>query len=141
MTSLSKCYPAVPESIGRARHAIEQYARACGAAPDIAARVALAVSEACTNVVLHAYIDRPRPGELRLSAEHERSAREIHVTVEDDGRGMMPRIDSPGLGMGMPIIGQISSVYEVHTAISGGTTLSMRFAVEAHRPAAQASRS
>jgi hypothetical protein len=66
---------------------------------------------------------------IRLLAEvvDEATGRDLRVTVADDGRGMMPRFDSPGAGMGLPIIGQTSDHYEARTSLTGGTELCMRF--------------
>ena len=64
--------------------------------------VKLAVSEAVTNVVMHAYVDAESPGEVRLVAALQGGC--VIVTVADDGCGMVPRLDSPGLGVGLPFI-------------------------------------
>ena len=122
-------YQAVADSIAQARRDVRDFVRALGAANGLVERVALAVSEAATNVVLHAYLDRERPGEFRVVAEvlEEAGARDLQVRVEDDGRGMMPRFDSPGAGMGLPIIARSADRYDVRTSLSGGNELRMRF--------------
>jgi anti-sigma regulatory factor (Ser/Thr protein kinase) len=58
---------AVPENVARVREAIAEYAAQVGVV-DIWA-VALAVSEAVTNSVIHAYRDAT-PGTVRVAAEH-----------------------------------------------------------------------
>ena len=64
--------------------------------PDHAlADVKLAVTEACTNVVVHAYPDGDGP--MSVSAGLSRGA--LTVVVSDEGRGILPRPDSPGLGL------------------------------------------
>jgi anti-sigma regulatory factor (Ser/Thr protein kinase) len=128
-------YQAVAESISQARHDVREYVRARGGANGLVERVALAVSEAATNVVLHAYVDRERPGEFRVVAEvlEEVGARDLQVCVDDDGRGMMPRFDSPGAGMGLPIIALNSDRCEVRTSVSGGNELCMRFVLRGDR--------
>jgi anti-sigma regulatory factor (Ser/Thr protein kinase) len=65
------------------------------------AAVALAVIEACANVVVHAYVDADTVGPLELRA-HVRGG-ELIVQVSDEGRGMQPHLDGPGLGMGLPL--------------------------------------
>jgi anti-sigma regulatory factor (Ser/Thr protein kinase) len=130
MNEFQRSYPAVAESIGQARRELRQHVRGCGGNPALVERVALAVSEATTNVVLHAYIGR-EPGDFRVIAEIvDDESGDLRVTVEDDGRGMMPRLDSPGAGIGMPIIGQTSDTYEVRTSLTGGNHLCMRFALD-----------
>src|SRR3712207_7980924 len=63
-------------------------------------------SEALTNVVLHAYPEG-EPGPVTVTAEINDSA--IDVTISDEGRGMVPRPDSPGAGLGLPIIDRKST--------------------------------
>ena len=59
-----------------------------------AVRSALALTEACTNVVLHAYVDADdAPGYLEVRACRVDAV--LTVEVADDGRGMVPRIESP----------------------------------------------
>ena len=133
-TALVESYPAVPEAIGRARRAVEGFVRACGAHDDAASRVALAVSEACTNVVLHAYLEYDQAGAFHVSAElvEDDGDGALRVTVADDGRGMRPHLDSPGAGLGMPIIAQTADVFEVRSRAAGGTELCMRFRMGFH---------
>lgn len=91
---------AVPESVPVARRAASAYAATVGY-PDLAA-VELAITEAATNVVLHAYIEAPEAGTLRLRGRQDNG--DIVFTVADDGRGLLPRLDSPGLGMGLALM-------------------------------------
>ena len=87
--------------------------------------IGLAISEAVTNIVHHAYVGS-EPGEIRVAVhigEHE-----IEVLVEDDGRGMRPRPDSPGLGLGLPLIASLAARFETHASRAGGTRLCMWFA-------------
>jgi len=73
--------------------------------------VALAVTEAFANVVVHAYVDADTVGHLELRADVRGD--ELIVQVSDEGRGMQPRADSPGLGMGLPLIAQMADTFEV----------------------------
>src|SRR3954451_5606753 len=95
-------FEAESESVPRARHAVTDFAREHGVPPALLGGIAIAVSEACTNVVLHAYREEATPGRFSvgLAVEHE----SLRVHVRDDGLGMRPRTDSPGLGFGLPII-------------------------------------
>jgi hypothetical protein len=54
-------------------------------------------------------------------------ADEITVIVCDDGRGMRPRADSPGLGLGLPTIGRLAALVDLRVPEGGGTELSMTF--------------
>ena len=53
---------------------------------------------------------------------------EVEVTVEDDGRGMVQRPDSPGLGLGLPLIATVSARFDTRTQPGGGTRLCIWFA-------------
>ena len=37
---------------------------------------------------------------------------DLHVIMADEGPGLVPRRESPGLGLGMPIIATVSSSFE-----------------------------
>src|SRR5919202_845239 len=90
--------PAEPESVPELRRIAREFAQEAGASARVAADVALAVSEAVTNAVVHAFVERP-PGRVALAMEA--GAGQLQVSVADDGRGMQPRADSPGLGLGL----------------------------------------
>jgi serine/threonine-protein kinase RsbW len=119
--------PAVPSSVGSARRAVEDLARQWGAGRHKSAEIALAVSEACTNVVVHAYRDMA-PGDLVVTVE--RAPAKMIVSVADHGHGMVPRTDSPGLGLGLPTIAALSSRFEVRRGPRDrGTSLRMTFSL------------
>lgn len=99
--------PAAAASVPEARHAVLGLAREGGASERVLADVALAVSEACTNVVLHAYRDQAVPGTLSLDAELHDGR--LEVVVSDEGGGVLPRDDSPGLGMGMALMAAVAT--------------------------------
>ena len=116
---------AQPNEVAPARHAVTDLARRVGMAEELIANVALAVSEAITNAVLHGYIDR-ETGFIEVAAHAD--GPELVVTVTDDGNGMVPRPDSPGLGMGLPIIARLTRAMDVRSPASGvGTQLCMTF--------------
>lgn len=91
-------------------------------------RVRLAVSEAVTNVVLHAYRGRARAGPVHLLVELSPTL--VRVSVGDEGGGMTPRPDSPGAGLGLPVIASLVD----DLGVSGrdgasGTEVRMTFAL------------
>jgi serine/threonine-protein kinase RsbW len=120
-------WPARPEHVGAARRAASNAARRAGAAGHVLDAVRLAVSEAVSNVVVHGYRDR-RSGEFTMAVEAEDDA--LKVTVRDHGCGMRPRMDSPGAGLGLPLIARLSDSVSVTEPPEGGTELSMTFALE-----------
>lgn len=91
---------------------------------DRAGEVALAVTEAATNAVLHAFVGR-EPGTVTLRVEA--GAGRLILRVVDDGRGLTPRMDSPGLGLGLPTIGRLCDELHVEAAPGGGTEVRMVF--------------
>lgn len=90
--------------------------------------IALAVTEATTNVVLHAYRDRELPGMVTIEAH--RNGDHVHLSVRDEGTGLTPRVDSPGLGLGLGLIAQVADSADVRAPESGGTEVVMRFNVD-----------
>jgi serine/threonine-protein kinase RsbW len=116
---------AQPESIAAARHAVVELAREDNLSEAAISDVALAVSEAASNVVMHAYRDAQGPGPLLVRAELLDEA--LEVEVRDHGVGMRPRMDSPGLGLGLPLIGTLASSVEVETGEDRQTCVRMRF--------------
>jgi serine/threonine-protein kinase RsbW/stage II sporulation protein AB (anti-sigma F factor) len=116
---------AEPDGVAPARHAVTDLARRVGLAEEMVANIALAVSEAITNAVLHGYTDRD-VGFIEVDARVQ--GPDLVITVTDDGGGMVPRPDSPGLGMGLPIIARLARTLDVRSPESGnGTQLCMTF--------------
>jgi serine/threonine-protein kinase RsbW len=93
--------PARAANIAVVRHAFGALGEAFAVDEQILSNIRLAVTEACTNVVVHAYPDG-HEGMLEILATlHEQK---LVVVVRDDGPGIGPRPDSPGLGLGLPLI-------------------------------------
>jgi anti-sigma regulatory factor (Ser/Thr protein kinase) len=123
--TLSHTFPAVADSVPRAREALSTFARTAGASAEQLDSIRLAVSEAATNVVVHAYEDDP--GRILLNAGL--SAGELWVLIADDGLGMRPQIQSPGLGFGLSLMSQVCDDFEIAKRSSGGLEVRMRFAL------------
>jgi anti-sigma regulatory factor (Ser/Thr protein kinase) len=127
-TPLRRSLAAVPASVPALRGAVAEFVAAAGVREPQLAAVKLAVSEAVTNAVMHAYVDADEPGEVHVVA-YVRGAT-VHITVSDDGIGMMPRLDSPGLGVGLPFIADTADTLDIDSAEGGGTQLRMSFRME-----------
>jgi serine/threonine-protein kinase RsbW len=113
-----------PENLAIARLALAGVAASAGASREVVADLKLAVTEACTNAILHGYggsgakddiVIRYTVGEGTLSIE-----------VEDRGAGFEPgHSPSPaasngnGLGMGLMIIRMITDDLSVTSASTG----------------------
>jgi serine/threonine-protein kinase RsbW len=121
---LSKSYPAVPESVPMARRALTAIAAAAGAGGERLEEIRLAVSEALTNAVVHAYRNG-NVGWLHVTAAV--AAGELWVLIGDDGRGMHAWNDSDGLGIGLGLISGLSDDFTIVARASGGTEVQMRF--------------
>jgi serine/threonine-protein kinase RsbW len=122
---LVRRFTASPEEIGAVRREVREYAERNGATDPNG--VALAVTEAITNAVVHAYIDAPEPGEIEVIVQPLPDEEAIEILVCDEGRGMMPRTDSPGLGLGLPLVATLAERFEVQARAGGGTRVRMAF--------------
>jgi serine/threonine-protein kinase RsbW len=126
-TPLSSSLPAHPESIGEARRAVVDYARRQGAEPVTLESVRLAVSEALTNVVMHAYRGGP-VGDIATEAWIEDG--HLFVQVCDEGVGLVPRPDSPGMGIGLAVMAQSADEFTISNREGvPGTLVALRFAL------------
>ena len=129
-------FPADPGCLSEIRAGVRRFARAHGAPDSLLPDIALAVTEAATNAVLHAFVDR-EPGEVYVTAEPMKDA--LLVRVVDNGRGMQPRADSPGMGIGLPTIGMLTTGFDVRQGPGGcGTEVRLVFASPGMRGPARA---
>src|SRR5215208_3920207 len=125
VTTARWSFDVTAEAPGDARRAIGEFAASGGATARALGSIALCVSEAVTNVVVHAYRNEDRPGLVEMQAEHDGES--LWVRIRDHGHGLMPRLESPGLGMGLPLISQMSASSEIVSPQHGGTEIIMRF--------------
>lgn len=112
--------PSDATSIKRARDAVSELAGHVGVP---AGDVKLAVSEAVSNAVLHAFRGRD-PGTISVRARIDRDR--LIVIVADDGTGMRPNVDSPGLGFGISLITKMAGDVRFDSS-PNGLTVSMSF--------------
>ena len=118
--------PAEPASVPLLRRKVVGFLAAHDVCSDRAEDIRLALSEALSNAVLHAYRDAPDSGDLEVRAVRDDGS--VEVVVRDCGSGMAPRPDSPGLGLGLPVIAQMTDRYEIEQPeTAGGTAIRMRF--------------
>jgi serine/threonine-protein kinase RsbW len=121
-------FPAKPDYLLLARLALAGLARSLPAEDEVVADLKLAVTEACGNVVRHAYGDEP--GDVSVSYVVRGDS--LEIVVEDRGRGLVelvPEVEvaaPPDGGMGMAIIRTIVDELEVDTGSDGrGTVIRM----------------
>lgn len=119
--------PADRDEVAPLRHRVVRHAAEHDVPEPPINDMALALSEALTNAVLHAYEGR-EPGHITVRLDIDRPAGRVQIVVADDGQGMVPRPDTPGLGLGLPLIAQLAHAFEVRTPAGGhGTEICMAF--------------
>jgi len=128
-TGLDACYPAQASRVADIRGAVAAVAADYGAGDGLLMRIGLAVSEAATNVVLHAYREAGMARGLIHVKARCREQRFLEVSVRDDGIGMSPRHDSPGLGLGLSLMAHEADGLEIRACDDGGTEVQLRFAL------------
>jgi len=118
--------PAIPDSIAVIRQTVSGICEALGADARTVGDIKLAATEACTNVVLHAYAGQDA-GTIELDAHVGYD--ELQLLVRDHGNGMTPSPLAEGLGLGLPLIAALTSSLTIVEAEGGGTEVSMTFAL------------
>ena len=121
--------PAVPDSIAVIRQTVSGVCEALGADPRVIGDVKLAATEACTNVVLHAYAGT---GEGDIEIDASADGDELTLLVRDHGPGMTPAPMAEGLGLGLPLIAALTSSLTIVEPDGGGTEVSMTFSLRDH---------
>lgn len=119
--------PARAENVAVVRHAFGGFAEVLRVDEQTLADIKLAVTEACTNVVIHAY-DLDQEGGLEVDVTID--DRRLMVVIRDSGRGIVPRPDSPGLGLGLPLIASLSETLELGTNGDDDTEVRMTFRLD-----------
>lgn len=119
--------PARAEGVAVVRQALAGMADALAVDAAVLADMKMAVSEACTNVVVHAYDDTDGMLEVEMSADEAG----LTISVRDQGSGIQPQVkqsgDVPALGLGLPLIAALSDSFEVQGGVGQGTEVRMTF--------------
>ena len=92
--------------------------------PELLDDLKTAVSEACNNVVLHAYGGDAGPMGVRLYVDEDH----LRVAVEDHGVGVGPEVVDRGEGVGLSVIRALTEGLSVQERVDGGTLVEMQFA-------------
>lgn len=124
--------PARATNIAVVRHAFGALGEAYAVDEEILSNIRLAVTEACTNVVVHAYPD-DHEGPLEVTATMLDEDR-LEVVVRDEGPGIGPRADSPGLGLGLPLIVSLTESVQLGRGADDRTEVRMTFPLSPARP-------
>jgi len=119
--------PARAENVAVVRHALGGLAEALNIDEQALADIKLAITEACTNVVIHAYATG-EDGALEVDARVD--DRLLTVVIRDRGRGLIPRPDSPGLGLGLPLIATLADSVQLSSEPADRTEVRMTFRLD-----------
>jgi serine/threonine-protein kinase RsbW len=121
--------PALPANVALVRQALAGLTEDLGVDATRAADMKIALTEACTNVVVHAYDDEPGPLEVTMTVEHGR----LVLSVRDRGSGLrpLPAREEAGapLGFGLALIASLSDEVGI-VAGRHGTELRIAFALD-----------
>jgi serine/threonine-protein kinase RsbW len=121
---------AEPKSIGIARARVAELAAEFGMKEPALGDVKTIVSEACSNVVHHAY-----PGSRgRFEVEASQADGQLWIVVRDFGEGIQAKFESgePSLRLGLGLISMLSSNFEISSGTEG-TELRIRLPLPSSR--------
>jgi len=105
MADMELALPARAANIAVVRHAFGALGEVFAVDEQALSNIRLAVTEACTNVVVHAYPD-DHEGLLEITATLQEE--KLVVVVRDEGQGIGPRPERPGLGLGLGLIASLT---------------------------------
>jgi serine/threonine-protein kinase RsbW len=118
--------PARAEYLAVIRQALAGVADALEVDVSVLNDMKVAVNEACTNVVVHAYPDSEGMLEVGVRPHQE----EVTVIVRDSGVGVQPRSDPSG-GVGFLLISSLSDRFEIRGGSDAGIEVRMVFKLDA----------
>ncbi|MGE5745637.1 MAG: ATP-binding protein [Solirubrobacterales bacterium] len=117
--------PATAENVMVVRQAVAGLGEALGLSGSRVADLKTVVTEACNNVVVHAYEEHPGP--LQVTASPGQS--QLEIKVADEGSGFRPRASEgdASLGLGLPLIAALSDSFEISGTAGQGSRTTIRF--------------
>ena len=117
------------ENVGVARAAVADLAESHGMREPTLGDLKTVLSEACSNVVRHAYPGAPGIFEVEAVPRE----RMLAVVVRDFGTGMRarPSEDESSMRLGLGLISMLSSRFEIVGGKGGGTEIRMQLPLTA----------
>lgn len=124
-------FPSRKEYVGVVRLAISGLGQRCNFTIDEIEDLKIAITEACTNAVVHAY--NGKPGEIIVRCHPAKNT--LTVEVNDKGVGFNPKTVVPGtkgkgktpsLGLGLTFIKSVTNDLKIKSVPKKGTTLTFR---------------
>jgi serine/threonine-protein kinase RsbW len=124
-TELGLTLPATAENVMVVRQAVAGLGEALGLPGTRIADLKTVITEACNNVVLHAYDEVAGP--MLVTAEPGEG--ELEIEVADEGHGFRPRANEgdASLGLGLPLIAALSDSFEISGGAGQGSRTTIRF--------------
>jgi serine/threonine-protein kinase RsbW len=115
--------PASAENVAVVRHAVAGLAETLGMDEQGIADLKTVVTEACMNVVVHAYDQEAGPMEV----EAHKNGRGVRVVVRDFGGGIQPKAEPerPSLRLGLSLIAALSHDFQISGGLDQGTCIAM----------------
>lgn len=95
LTEVRLHLPGTPEALPSIRSAVVEAAEMCGFSEEDVAKIEMAVGEACTNIIEHAY--RTQPLKLEIEVQIHVLDDRLEVTILDYSTINFPIDDSPGM--------------------------------------------
>lgn len=123
--------PAKAENVAVVRHALAGLAEEIGMDEPGVADLKTVVTEACMNVVAHAY--NGNSGPLLVEAQPDEEG--LTVTVQDEGTGIQPQadVDRGSLRLGLSLIAALSASFAISGGVGVGTEVTMRLPLRGGR--------
>jgi anti-sigma regulatory factor (Ser/Thr protein kinase) len=117
-----------PQTLTLVRGMLAGVAELLALDPELLDDVKTAVSEACNNVVVHAYPDEPGPLDVLLYISREG----VEVLVRDRGAGIPPGalVDERAEGIGLAVMRALAQELDLRPGPDGGTEVRMQFSAE-----------
>lgn len=134
-SGLQMSLPARAENVAVVRHALAGLADRIGMDKPGIADLKTVVTEACMNVVVHAY-PSDECGLIEVEATQELGG--LTVVVRDYGMGIRPRpdVDRPSLRIGLTLIAALSKSFEIKGGVDRGTEIRMHLPLQASQDGA-----
>jgi serine/threonine-protein kinase RsbW len=113
-----------PENVALVRSALSSLGEALALSEELVSDLKTAISEACNNIVLHAYGDKTGPMVVTVDCTGER----LDVLVRDHGSGFR-RVAAPDdrMGLGLAVMSALADRVEFRSPRNGGTEVRMCF--------------
>ncbi len=135
---LQLALPAQAENVIVVRQAVAGLGEVVGMSAQRIDDLKTVVTEACNNVVLHAYPQDPGPLIVAASSNSDT----VEISISDRGHGFQPSAadGEVSLGLGLPLIASLSDSFELRARAEGTTTVIRFSLIPSEAPSGDADR-